>query len=147
MRFDSRKRSEVHAATDLAGGMPLGEEGPHVTGINIQASGFVVPKAWDVDAQYGGFDGVVAAYLGNSRAHLALRAGGRTLVGDDYAWFDAAYIGSRNNRGFLSHRFTGDSSLFGTVALRAWIREVPVSIPVRFGVIAFADTGRVLVRR
>ena len=51
-------------------------EGQHVTGINIQASGFVVPKAWDVDAQYGGFDGVVAAYLGNSRAHLALRAGG-----------------------------------------------------------------------
>ena len=94
-------------------------------------------------SQYGGFDGVVAAYLGNSRAHLALRAGGRKLVGDDYAWFDAAYIGSRNNRGFLSHRFAGDSSLFGTVALRAWIREVPVSIPVRFGVIAFADTGRV----
>ena len=85
----------------------------------------------------------MAAYLGNSRAHLALRVGGRKLVGDDYAWFDAAYIGSRNNRGFLSHRFSGDSSLFGTVSLRAWIREVPVSIPVRFGVIGFADTGRV----
>ena len=143
VRFDSRQRAEVHAATDLAGGMPLGNESPHVTGINVQASGFVVPKAWDVDSQYGGFDGVVAAYLGNSRAHLALRAGGRKLVGDDYAWFDAAYIGSRNNRGFLSHRFTGDSSVFGSVAVRAWIREVPVTIPVRFGVIAFADTGRV----
>ena len=143
VRFDSRERAEVHAATDLAGGMPLGDEGQHVTGINVQASGFVVPKAWDVDSQYGGFDGTVAAYLGNSRTHLALRAGGRKLVGNDYAWFDAAYIGSRNNRGFLSHRFAGDSSVFGTVALRAWIREVPVSIPVRFGVIAFADTGRV----
>jgi hypothetical protein len=144
VRYDSRERAEIHAASDLAAGASqLGGEGRQVTGLSIQASGFVVPKAWDVTSQYGGFDGTVAAYLGNSRAHLALRVGGRTLVGDDYAWFDAAYIGSRNNRGFLSHRFTGDSSLFGTVALRAWIREVPVSIPVRFGVIGFVDTGRV----
>lgn len=143
VRFDSRERSEVHAATDLASGSAsLGADGPHVTGVSLQASAFVVPKAWDVESQYGGFDGAVAAYVGNTRAHLAMRVGGRTLTGD-YAWFDAAYIGSRNNRGFLSHRFTGDSSLFGTVALRAWIREVPVSVPVRFGVIVFADTGRV----
>jgi hypothetical protein len=144
VRYDSRKRAEVHAATDLAGGVQLGDEGQDVTGLNIQASGFVVPKAWDVTSQYGGFDGSLAAYLGNSRAHLALRAGGRTLVGD-YAWFDAAYVGSRNNRGFLSHRFTGDSSLFGSVALRAWIRDVPFIVPVRFGLIGFADTGRVWV--
>jgi hypothetical protein len=122
--------------------MGLGDGSQPVTGVNIQASGFVVPKAWDVKSQYGGLDGTLAAYLGNSRAHLAVRAGGRKLVGD-YAWFDAAYVGSRNNRGFLSHRFTGDSSVFGSVALRAWIREVPVIIPVRFGVIGFADTGRV----
>ena len=144
VRFDSRQRGEIHAAADLAGGAAqLGGEGRQITGLSVQASGFVVPKAWDVTSQYGGFDGTVAAYLGSSRAHLALRVGGRKLVGDDYAWFDAAYIGSRNNRGFLSHRFSGDSSLFGTVSLRAWIREVPVSIPVRFGVIGFADTGRV----
>ena len=142
LRFDSRERSEIHAATDLAGGAQLGDEGQQVTGFRVQASGFFVPKAWDVDSQYGGVDGAVAAYVGNTRAHLAFRVGGRKLVGD-YAWFDAAYIGSRNNRGFLSHRFSGDSSLFGTVALRAWIREVPVSVPVRFGVIGFADTGRV----
>jgi hypothetical protein len=142
VRFDSRQRAEVHAVTDLAGGMGLGDGSQPVTGVNIQASGFVVPKAWDVKSQYGGLDGTLAAYLGNSRAHLAVRAGGRKLVGD-YAWFDAAYVGSRNNRGFLSHRFTGDSSVFGSVALRAWLREVPVIIPVRFGVIGFADTGRV----
>jgi hypothetical protein len=142
LRFDSRERAEIHAATDLAGGAQLADEGQQITGFRLQASGFFVPKAWDVDSQYGGFDGAVAAYVGNTRAHLALRVGGRTLVGD-YAWFDAAYIGSRNNRGFLSHRFSGDSSLFGTVALRAWVREVPVSVPLRFGVIGFADTGRV----
>jgi hypothetical protein len=143
LRYDSRERGEIHAAADLAAGAgQLGGEGRHVSGVSLQAAAFVVPKAWDVDSQYSGVDGTLAAYLGNTRAHLALRVGGRKLYGD-YAWFDAAYIGSRNNRGFLSHRFTGDSSLFGTVALRAWIREVPASVPVRFGVIAFADTGRV----
>ena len=142
IRFDSRERAGIHAATDLAGGAQLADEGQQITGFRLQASGFVVPKAWDVTSQYGGFDGTVAAYVGNTRAHVAFRVGGRTLVGD-YAWFDAAYIGSRNNRGFLSHRFSGDSSLFGTVALRAWVREVPASVPVRFGVIGFVDTGRV----
>jgi hypothetical protein len=142
MRFDSRERAGIHAATDLAGGAQLADEGQQITGFRIQASGFFVPEAWDVDSQYGGFDGAVAAYVGNTRAHVAFRVGGRKLYGD-YAWFDAAYIGSRNNRGFLSHRFSGDSSLFGTVALRVWIREVPASVPVRFGVIGFADTGRV----
>lgn len=142
VNYDSRQRAEVHAVTDLAGGVGLGEDDRPVTGINIQASGFLVPKAWDVKSQYGGFDGIVAAYLGNARAHVALRAGGRALAGD-YAWFDAAYVGSRNNRGFLSHRFTGDSSVFGSVSLRAWLHEVPVILPVRVGVIGFADTGRV----
>ena len=144
LRFDTRERGEIHAVTDLAAGAgQLGGEGRHVTGVSIQASGFVVPKAWDVDSQYGGIDGTAG---GVPRQHA--RTSGRACRRPEARTVTTpgstpAYIGSRNNRGFLSHRFSGDSSLFGTVSLRAWIREVPVSVPVRFGVIAFVDTGRV----
>ena len=116
-----------------------------VTGVRIQASGFFVPKAWDVTSQYGGVDGVVSAYVGNTRAHLAMRVGGRTLSGD-YAWFDAAAIGGNNSRAYRSRRFTGDSSLYGSASLRGWLGTIGKSfIAVRVGLVGFGDIGRVWV--
>jgi hypothetical protein len=143
--FDSRQASVVAATADYTKRSVASEEGFSVTGVRMQASGFVVPKAWDVDAQYGGVDGQVAAYLGNRRAHLALRAGGRKLWGD-YPWFDAAYVGGVNNRGFRSRRFSGDSSLYGSASLRAWFGDVGLKvIALRFGAVGFGDVGRVWV--
>jgi hypothetical protein len=145
LAFDSRQQSVVAAKADYTKTSFGSESGPPVSGVRLDASGFVVPKAWDVDAQYGGLDGSVAAYLGSRRAHLALRAGGRKLWGD-YAWFDAAYVGGSNNRGYLSHRFTGDTSLFGTVSLRGWLGEVGLRVlALRLGLVGFSDVGRVWV--
>jgi outer membrane protein assembly factor BamA len=43
-----------------------------------------------------------------------------------------------------SHRFIGNSSLFGTASLRVWLGRLPVPLlPTRFGVVGFVDTGRV----
>lgn len=141
--FDSRQVSVVAAKADYTKNSIGSEDAFSVNGVRFVASGFVVPKAWDVKSQYGGFDGMFAAYLGNPRAHLAVRAGGRKVWGD-YAWFDAAYVGGANNRGFRNHRFAGDASLFGTVSVRAWFAESANKIiGLRFGVVGFGDTGRV----
>jgi hypothetical protein len=49
-----------------------------------------------------------------------------------------------NNRGFRSRRFIGDSSLFGSLSLRGWLGHLPLPlIPVRVGLVAFGDAGRV----
>jgi outer membrane translocation and assembly module TamA len=69
--------------------------------------------------------------------------GGRHLSGDA-PWFEAAHVGGRNNRGFRSHRFIGNFSLYGSLSLRGWLGRVPIPLlPTRVGLVAFTDTGRV----
>jgi hypothetical protein len=145
LNFDSRERAVVAARADYTKTSFGSDEASRVNGVRLQASGFVVPKAWDVDSQYGGVDGDVAAYLGNPRAHLAVRAGGRKLWGD-YPWFDAAHVGGANNRGYRSRRFSGDASLFGSASLRVWLGDAGLRVvALRFGLIGFGDVGRVWV--
>jgi hypothetical protein len=72
-----------------------------------------------------------------------MRVGGRKLWGD-YAWFDAAYVGGPNNRGYNNHRFAGDASVYGNASLTAWVATMDNRvIPVRLGLVGFGDTGRV----
>jgi hypothetical protein len=141
--FDSREKPVPAVKTDVTNiSTPFGEE-PRISGVRFQATGFVVPKAWDVRSQYGGFDGFVTAYAGGPRAHVEMRVGGRRLWGD-YAWFDAAYIGGPNDRGYNNHRFAGDASLYGNASLHAWLGTIHNGvIPVRMGLVTFADVGRV----
>jgi hypothetical protein len=141
--FDSRKSPDSWSSLNIAEnvGGAVGEE--QVTGVNVIASGFFAPKAWDVTDGYGGADGEVAAYAGTKRAHLAARVGGRHLWGDA-PWFEAAHIGGQNDRGYRSHRFIGNSSLYGSVSLRLWLGRLAIPLlPTRFGAVGFVDTGRV----
>ena len=60
------------------------------------------------------------------------------------AWFDAASIGGHNARAYRSHRFTGDSSLYGSAELRLWFARANTPIlPVRLGVFGLVESGRV----
>jgi len=115
------------------------------SGIRVVADTFLVPKAWDVTETFGGVDGSVASYLGNQRLILATRVGGRTLWGA-YPWFESASISgvAGDVRGYYDGRFRGDSSLYGNAELRYWIghRKRPL-LPVRWGVSAFGESGRV----
>jgi hypothetical protein len=143
LHFDSRARPDTSESLNIAEGLTEATGDEQVSGVNIRAAGFFVPEAWDATSSYGGVDGVVAAYLGSPRAHVAVRVGGRHLWGD-YPWFEAAPIGGLNNRGFVSRRFIGDSSLFGGVSLRGWLGRVRFPIvPMRLGLVAFLETGRV----
>jgi len=143
LHLDTRERAGALTSANLAEGAlaPQGDE--RVNGLNVRFGGLYVPETWDVEEGYGGIDGEVAGYLGVPRARLALRVGGRKLWGP-YTWFDAAFIGGHNNRGFRSHRFSGDSSLYGSAELRFWLAKLntPV-VPVRLGVFGLVDTGRV----
>jgi len=141
--FDSRLSASAARRPSIANGISDEQDSDPVTGVRADFSASASPDAWDVPSGYQLVDGQVAAYLGNARAHLAVRAGGRKLWGN-YPWFDAAHIGGHNNRGFRSRRFTGDSSLYGTLSARAWLGIVPTpAVPLRLGVIAFGDVGRV----
>ena len=143
VHFDSRQRPDASGGLNIAEGLTDARGDEQASGINIRAAGFFVPEAWDATSSYGGVDGVVAAYVGSPRAHVAVRVGGRHLWGD-YPWFEAAPIGGLNNRGFVSRRFIGDSSLFAGVSLRGWLGRVRFPIvPMRLGLVGFLETGRV----
>ncbi len=141
--FDSRQRPDTWSSGNITESVTGSASTEQVTGVNLQASGFYAPSAWDVTDPYGGVDGVLAAYAGSRRVHVAARVGGRHLWGDA-PWFEAAHVGGRNNRGFRSHRFIGNSSLYGSLSLRGWLGRLPIPLlPTRVGLVAFTDTGRV----
>ena len=143
LHFDSRQRPDSWARINVTESVTDSRTTEQVTGVNVQAAGFYAPAAWDVKDAYGGVDGELAAYAGSRRVHVAARVGGRHLWGDA-PWFEAAHVGGRNNRGFRSHRFLGNSSLYGSLSLRAWLGRLPIPLlPTRVGLVAFTDTGRV----
>jgi hypothetical protein len=143
LSFDSRQPLVPRVNADVTNNSTPFAEEPHVNGVRLETSAFFVPKAWDVGARYGGVDGAVATYLGNERGRLALRVGGRRLWGA-YPWFDAAYIGGSDLHGYNRHRFAGDASFYGNATLHAWVATVPNrAIPVRLGLLALGDVGRV----
>lgn len=143
LAFDTRGRAEVHAPTVLAAGQIGGEHRSHVSGLRVEAETSLSPAAWDATSTHGAFDARVIGYAGSARAHVALRVGGRRAFGD-YPWFEAATLGGENNRGFASHRFAGDGVVYGTLSGRLWLGKVHFPlIPMRVGLLALADGGRV----
>jgi hypothetical protein len=115
-----------------------------MSGVRVKAEGFYAPEAWDVESGFGGVEGSMAGYLGGERAILAVRVGGEKVWGD-YPWFEAADLGGSSSlRGFSNQRFSGDASLYANAELRCWLgtRRTPL-LPLRWGVFAFYDTGRV----
>jgi hypothetical protein len=145
--YDSRGRSvSMTEARGMAAPDASAAMNPQrVSGVRVVADTFLVPKAWDVTETFAGVDGSVASYLGNQRLILATRVGGRTLWGA-YPWVESASISgvAGDVRGYYDGRFRGDSSLYGNTELRFWIghRKRPL-LPMRWGVSAFAESGRV----
>jgi hypothetical protein len=143
LSFDSREEPYPIVNPDVTNVSATFGSQRRVNGLRFEGTSFVVPGVWDATATYGGVDGFVTGYVGSERASLALRAGGRRLWGD-YPWFDAAYIGGLNNRGYNTHRFAGDASAYGNASLEVWVGTIDNRvIPIRAGLVAFGDAGRV----
>jgi hypothetical protein len=143
LSFDSREKPYAVVNPDVTNPSASFGGSRRVNGVRLETTSFVVPGAWDAPDTYGGIDGFVTGYLGGERSQLALRVGGRKLWGA-YPWFDAAYIGGANNRGYSSHRFAGDASLYGNASLNTWFATIDNRvIPLRLGFVALGDVGRV----
>jgi len=77
---------------------------------------------------------------------LALRFGGSRAFNEEIIpFYKLYYLGQLNGlRGFEKNRFTGKSTLFLNTEIRQEIGQFDTSIvPMRFGIRAFYDTGRV----
>src|SRR5512139_385330 len=145
--YDSRGRSiGMTAARGMAVPDASAAVAPQRTsGVRILAESFFVPKAWDVEENFGGVEGSVASYLGSRKLVLATRVGGRTMWGT-YPWFESASISGiiGGVRGYYDGRFRGDSALYGNAELRWWIgRRKGAVLPLRWGLTAFGESGRV----
>jgi hypothetical protein len=124
-------------------------------GATAALRGSLVPAAWDVETTYGQVNGDVAGYLSAGKAlTLAVRVGGKKVFGD-YPYQDAAVIGGGHLgggaleepeytvRGFRARRFIGDASFFGNADLRLRVSRIRLILPGDWGLLGFADTGRV----
>ncbi len=136
--------------------LPLrgGEGGGYpARGVLLEAIGAVFPAAWDVEKTYGWVEGNASTYLtagSNGRATLALRVGGKHMLGDKYPFHNAAAIGGGGVfsgqdavRGFRPNRFIGDSSLYANADLRLYLSRFFVALPGEWGIFGFGDVGRI----
>jgi hypothetical protein len=153
LRLDTRKPLSRASQSSLQ--LPLrGGAGAYTaSGFYVEAIGAVFPKAWDVERTYGWVEGSASTYLtagSNGRATLALRAGGKHMLGDLYPFHNAATVGGGGFfsgqdavRGFRPNRFIGDSSLYGNADLRLYLSRFFVALPGEWGLFGFGDVGRV----
>ncbi len=153
LQLDSRASYREGVATPTGIPGPFGKAGYPAKGFLLEAVAAGFPKAWDVEESYGWLEGSAATYLTvgpKGRATLALRTGGRHMLGDKYPFFSAASIGgggflsgSDEVRGFWPNRFIGDSSLYFNGELRLYLSRFFVALPGEWGLFGFGDVGRV----
>lgn len=153
LRLDTRKPLSRASQSSLQLSRRGGAGAYPVSGFYVEAIGAVFPKAWDVEKTYGWVEGSASTYLtagSNGRATLALRAGGKHMVGDLYPFHNAATIGGGGFfsgqdavRGFRPNRFIGDSSLYGNADLRLYLSRFFLALPGEWGLFGFGDAGRV----
>ena len=141
--FDLDSRNRVSTLGLTPAELTAATSGTKLSGLRLTGEGFYMPKALDVEEGFGGVGGELAGYLGNRTLSLAARVSGRTLFGE-YPWFESAFIGGSDTvRAYRWNRFRGDSSLFGNLEVRLWSRASTPILPIRLGLFAYADTGRV----
>ena len=138
------------------GGVALRSFGYPRHGVHALVRGQVFPSAWDVEETFGSVKGNAVLYLSPASVRaptLALRAGGQKTFGR-YPYFEAAYLGGGLGgfgpsagddpvRGLPRHRYAGDSTLYGSAELRVYVSRFRIILPGTWGVLGFADTGRV----
>ncbi|HEX9189786.1 MAG TPA: hypothetical protein VGB87_22110, partial [Vicinamibacteria bacterium] len=153
LRLDTRR--PLGGATRTTLQLPLrGGAGAYpVSGFYVEAIGQVFPKAWDVEEAYGWVEGNASTYLtagSKGRVTLALRGGGKHMLGGKYPFHNAATVGGGGFfsgqdavRGFHPNRFIGDSAVWGNADLRLYLSRFFLALPGEWGLFGFGDVGRV----
>ena len=156
LQLDTRTayRQGMAARSGITG--PFGKAGYPVSGLVLEAIAAGFPKGWDVEQTYGWVEGSASTYLtagARGRATVALRAGGKHMLGDRYPFFSAASIGGGGFfsgadavRGLHPNRFIGDSSVYFNGEMRLYLSRFLVALPGEWGLLGFGDVGRVWLR-
>ena len=118
-------------------------------GALLQLRGTVNPEWFDVDqGTFGSVKGLASLTLAradNPFPQAAFRIGGKKTFGD-YPWFRGAFLGGDESvRGLRDERYLGDAAVFGSAEGRAELFGASVIVPLKFGGLAFVDTGRVFL--
>jgi outer membrane protein assembly factor BamA len=114
--------------------------------IDVNSSAF--PAIWDVKSTFSQASGSAATYFKLPlplHPVLALRGGGRKVWGDA-PFHEAAFLGGVDTlTGVVPQRYAGDASVFGNSELRIPVWSVRTWLPLDFGILGYADAGRVYV--
>jgi hypothetical protein len=137
--WDSRRNIQVMWTGEI----------PRLTGAAFTAQGRYYPAWLDLVEPYGWLEGELKGYLQipifRDATHGAARLGGRKVWGTT-PWYDAAFIGGPGSlRGWLVDRFAGDASAYGSAELRLHLLDGHLLMPSMWGILGFADVGRVWV--
>jgi hypothetical protein len=124
-------------------------EVPDLTGAALTAQGRAYPAWVDAVEAYGWLSGELRGYLElplfKEATHGAARIGGKKIWGA-FPWYDAAFIGGPQSvRGWVASRFAGDASAYASAELRIHLLDGHFLMPSMWGLLGFADVGRVWV--
>lgn len=116
--------------------------------ILLDLSATYYPRLWDVTSDFGVLSAITATYIAIPSPVLypilALKAGGRKVLGNEFPFHEAAFIGGRpSDRDIPRERYAGDGSLYGTAELRLPLMKFALVLPIDFGVYLYGDAGRV----
>jgi hypothetical protein len=119
---------------------------PHASWLAL--GGTYYPRGWSVASGFGEVDGEAGLTLhgpGFLRPTVALRAGGKRVIGT-YPFQEAAYVGGPDTlRGLRPQRYAGDASAYGNAELRVRLGRPTIVVPTDVGVFGFFDAGRVFL--
>ncbi len=118
-------------------------------GVLIRAEMRGYPELLDLTAPFATADGEVRGYLAADapgQPTLALRTGGRLVLGTA-PYQSAAYLGGQGTvRGFRNERFAGDAMAYAGAELRIGLTDFFFLMPGKLGVFGLVDAGRVFLR-
>ena len=119
-----------------------------LSGILLDVTGKYYPEFMGNQNAYEKISGEFRTYipLVSSRySRVVFRLGGEKIWGD-YPFYEAAFLGgSTSLRGYDKQRFAGDASLYAGSELRLYMGTFKLFVPVKYGPLFFAETGRVFL--
>ncbi len=119
-----------------------------LSGVLVDLNGSYYPKLFGNAHSFGKVGGEFRTYIplvSSRSSRLVLRFGGEKIWGD-YPFYEAAFLGgSALLRGYDQQRFAGDASLYAGSELRLFFGTFKFLVPVIYGPLAFAETGRVFL--
>ncbi|MEP7326238.1 MAG: BamA/TamA family outer membrane protein [Gemmatimonadota bacterium] len=115
-------------------------------GLRAEVEAALYPAVWDVQSTFGSVHAIAMGYFRipvPSHPVLALRVGGKKVMGD-FPFYEAAFLGGGATIHNLTYqRYAGDTEVDGTVELRFHVANVHLLLPLDVGLFPLVETGRV----